>query len=244
MWNNKKVSVVISLYRENAIKSVIEDFFSSPNVDEVIVVDNNTSLELIKEVKKTKAVLITERKQGQGWGLRKGMEVAKGDYVILCEGDGSFKGVDVDKFLVYANDFSAVFGTRTNKSLLEPGAMLYPIHPIRRLADVFEGKVIEFLFRANTLSDVGCTYKLLTREVIKKLQNKWITGDSHFVTEITLQVAAAGIPFIEIPIAFRKRVDKSAVTGNIIKIVKWGIKLLYFILWFWVRWLFSGKDKK
>ncbi len=237
MWNGKTVSVVLASYREkDSIRSVIEDFFATGVVDEVVVVDNNAEPGSAEEVQKTKARLVFEKKQGHGYALQRGMREANMDYVILCEADGTFLPGDVEKFLVYARDFPAVFGTRTNTSLIGSGtAMFY----LRRIADIFEGKLIEYLFWTDTLTDVGCTYKLLRRDVIQMLMPRWWKGDSHFVTEISLQVAAARIPFVEIPVAFQKRVGESATTGNFFNVVKWGIKLFIFIWFFWFIWLFS-----
>ena len=237
MYNKKTVSVVIATYREKkSIKKVIEDFYKVPYIDEVIVVDNNAEPGTAEEVRKTKAKLFFEKKQGQGFALRRGMEAAKGDYLILCEADGSFNPRDSIKFLSYAEEFPVVLGTRTNGSLIAPDSAMFFF---RRLADILEGKLIQLLFLSSTLTDVGCTYKLIRRDALKKLRHHWLTGDSHFVTEMTLQVVARRIPFIEIPIAFGKRIGESAVTGDIGNIVKWGWKLLFFILYFWARWQFN-----
>lgn len=233
MWRGKTVSVVIASYREKqSIRKVIDDFFATGFVDEVIVVDNNAEEGSREEVQKTQARLFFEKKQGQGFALRKGMAEAKGDYIILSEGDGTYNPFDVEKFLSYAEEFPVVLGTRTNTSMVGLGSGMFYL---RRIADVWEAKLIEYLFWTKTLTDVGCTYRLLRREVAEDLETKWITGDSHFPTEATLQVVAGKIPFVEIPVAFRKRVGKSSVTETFPNVAKWGIKLLVFIIFFRLR---------
>ncbi len=239
MWNGKTVSVVLTSYREkDSIREVIEGFFATGVVDEVVVVDNNAEPGSVEEVRKTRARLVFEKKQGHGYALQAGMRESSGDYIILCEADGTFQPRDVRIFLVYAEAFPVVFGTRTNKSMIGAGTGMFFL---RRIADVIEAKFIEYFFWTSNLTDIGCTYKLLRREVVEFLEPKWIKGDSHFVTEITLQIAAAKIPFVEIPVTFRKRVGKSLVTGNFVKIATWGIKLFLFIWLFWFRWLLSRK---
>ncbi len=234
MYKKKTVSVVLATYKERrSIRKVIEDFFDTGIVDEVIVVDNNAEHGTVDEVKKTKAKIFFEKKQGQGYALRLGMRSAKGDFVILCEGDGSYNPKDVEKFIAYTDDFPVVLGTRTNSSLIaEDSEMFF----VRRIADIFEGKLIQLLFLSSTITDVGCTYKLIRKDIVKYLDSRWLTGDSHFVTEVTLQVVAHTIPFVEIPVSFRKRIGESAITGSILNITKWGLKLLIFILFFWIRW--------
>jgi len=234
MWKGKSVSVVLTSYKEkNSIRETIEGFFNTGVVDEVIVVDNNAEAGSAEEVRKTKAKLFFEKQQGHGYALREGMRRAGGDFVVLCEGDGTYNPRDVEKFLLYGAEFSVVLGTRTNTSLIGPDSAMFFL---RRVADVFEGKLIEILFATNRLTDVGCTYKLLRQDVVQKLEPHWIKGDSHFTTEVTLQVVARRIPFVEIPVAFNKRVGVSSVAESFSNVVKWGIKLLIFIILFRVRW--------
>lgn len=241
MWKQKKVSVVIGSYREkNSIRAVIDGLFATGIIDEVVIVDNNAEKGSLEEVQKTRAKIIFEKRQGQGFALRTGMREAIGDYVILCEGDGTYNPQDVEKFLSYASEFHAVLGTRTNTSLIGEGSGMFLL---RRLADVWEGKLIQLLFLTDGLSDVGCTYKLLRKEVVKKLDPLWQTGDSHFVTEVTLQIVSHKIPFVEIPVAFKQRVGVSSVTESFSNVAKWGFKLLFFIFMFWVRHI-SGRSQK
>lgn len=237
MWKGKTVSVVISSYREkDSIRGVIEGYFATGVVDEVLAVDNNAEPGSNEEILKTRAKLITERRQGQGWGLRAGMRAATGEYVLLSEGDGTYDPEDALKFLAYGEEFPVVLGTRTNTSLIGPDSGMFLL---RRIADELEGRLIEILFASNRLTDVGCTYKLLRKGVIEQLETEWLTGDSHFVTEVTLQVAARRIPFVEIPVAFKKRVGTSSVTESFFHIAKWGVKLLVFVFTFWLRWVFG-----
>ena len=238
MWNNKTVSVVLTSYREkDSIRSVIESFFSVPYVDEVVVVDNNAESGSIEEVRKTKARLVFEKRQGHGWALQRGLREASGDYIFTAEGDGTFQGTDAIKFLSYINDVPVVFGTRTENSTMERGALGIGMWgKFRKWADVGEAKIIEFLFSSNRLTDVGCTFSLIRKDVVSALDNRWLKGGSYFVTEMRLQVAAAQIPFVEIPVVFQRRLlGKSYVVDTRIKLAKEGIKMLFFIFEFWLR---------
>ncbi len=238
MWNGKTVSVVVTSYHEKgSIRAAIEGFLAVPAVDEVLVVDNNAEPGSVEEVQKTKAWLVFEKRQGHGWALLCGFREAKGDYVIIVEGDGTFVAGDIETFLRYADHQPVVFGTRTNEGTMEPGALGTGMWgKFRRWADILEAQVIEFLFGTNRLTDVGCTYSLLRRDVITALSNRWIKGGSHFVTEIRLQVAAAQIPFVEIPVVFKNRtIGSSYVVGTRWRLTKEGAKMLVFILTFWIR---------
>ena len=65
MYKQKKVSVVIPTYNESqTIKKVIDDFFATGFVEEVVVVDNNALGNTKEEVGKTDARFVIETKQG------------------------------------------------------------------------------------------------------------------------------------------------------------------------------------
>ena len=59
-----------------------------------------------------------ETRQGYGYALRRGLQEASGDIIILAEPDGTFLGRDVLKLLAYADDFDMVCGTRTTRELV------------------------------------------------------------------------------------------------------------------------------
>lgn len=240
MYNNKTVSVVFSTYREkNSIKDVIQSFFKTGFVDEVIVVNNNAEPGTDEEVKKTKARLIYETKQGYGYGYQTGIKNAKGDYIILCEPDGTYLGEDIEKLLIYAKQgFAAVLGSRTGQSISISGA---DMDLWRKWANVLEAKSIEILFHANSLSDVGCTYKLFTRTFLNKLSKKWQTTNSMFATELLLLTVCGNVNYIEIPVTFLKRVGVSSLTGKWYSLVTWGLRIQAYIFLFRIKRWFIKK---
>src|SRR4030042_4503533 len=110
MWINKKVAVIFPTYKEKrSIAKIIGEFNSNKFVDEIIVVDNNAEKGTTDEVKKTKAKIIKETRQGYGYAVRRGLKETKADLIIVSEPDGSFDGRDVVKLLAYSEDFDVVF---------------------------------------------------------------------------------------------------------------------------------------
>lgn len=236
MYKGKTVSVVFATYREkDSIKTVIEVFFNTGFIDEIIVVNNNAEQGTVEEVQKTKARMVYEKRQGYGYAFQKGIEEAKGDYIVLCEPDGTYTGKDLERFLVYAQDgFETVLGSRTGQSTKISGA---DMDFLRKFANVFEAKTIEYFFNTNSLSDIGCTYKLFTKSAINKTAHLWRTRNSLFATELVLLTAAEKIHFIEIPVTFKKRVGTSTFVSTFSKMAKWGLRIYAFIFIFWIRWI-------
>jgi glycosyltransferase involved in cell wall biosynthesis len=61
MWNGQRVSVVLMTYAErDSIRSVIEGFYDTGVVDEVLVVNNNAEEGTVEEVIEAKLAAIDE----------------------------------------------------------------------------------------------------------------------------------------------------------------------------------------
>src|SRR5687768_5479491 len=95
MWNGRTVSVVLGTYAEkDSIREVIDGFFATGVVDEVVVVNNNAEPGTTEEVDKTRASQVFESKQGYGHAYQRGLAEATGDLLILAEPDGTFLPTD------------------------------------------------------------------------------------------------------------------------------------------------------
>ena len=122
-FNQKKLSLIIPAYNEeDSIEEVINDFKSYNLFDEIIVVDNNSKDKTKQKALKAGCKVIQETKQGYGHSLKKGMQEASGDILFLTEADGSFKGMDVEKLLIYLKESDMVIGTRTTRQMIEQGS--------------------------------------------------------------------------------------------------------------------------
>lgn len=224
MYHGQTVSVVFSTYREKAsIRRFIDACFDTGFVDEVVVVDNNAEEGTLDEVRKTRARWIVEPRQGYGHGYRKALTEATGDLVIMTEADGTFLPSDFEKLLTYANDFPVVFCTRTATYTILEGANM---GLFLKWGNWSVAKMIEVLYGATQLSDVGCTTRLIRRDVLQRLSPFFSVGESHFGLEMMLLAILADVPFIEIPIHYLPRVGESAVTGDLGKTWRLGLTMI------------------
>ena len=177
MWNGRTVSVVLMTYAErDSIRRVIDGFFDTGLVDEVLVVDNNAEAGTREEVAKTAARLVHEPRQGYGCATRRGLTEAAGDLVVLAEPDGTFLPEDLPKLLVYSDECDAVFGTRTTRELIWHGANM---DWFLRWGNWAVAKMIEALFNTSHLSDVGCTYRLLRTRPRQDVAARMSVGGNH-----------------------------------------------------------------
>jgi glycosyltransferase involved in cell wall biosynthesis len=237
MWKGQKVSVAFPAYNEGKyIRKAIKDFFAQKWVDEILVVDNNSTDKTTSEVKKTKAKLFSEKKQGLGHALRRAMKEATGDLVITAEPDGTFVGKDVLKLLAYSDEFDLVLGTRTSKELIWEGANM---GWFLRIGNVVVAKFLEYLFNGPCLTDVGCTMKLVKRKCLKKIQKELTVGSSHINPEIMTLAIVYGFKVVEVPLNYRGRIGVSKITGSPKKAILVGLRMILLIiqyrLKFWLK---------
>ncbi len=231
MYKQKTVSVVIPTYNEEkTIRRVVDDFFATGVVDEVVVVDNNALGNTASEIQKTHARHIIESEhQGYGHALMRGIIEATGDLVVMVEADGTFQAKDIEKFLAYSDEFDAVLGTRTSRAAIYSGAFMpFPV----RFGNWLWAKGVEVFFNGPVLTDVGCTYKLISRSVIKKIKPLFSLskGDGQFSPELMIWLLRKNVKTIEIPVIFKERVGMSMYTGSIWKAAKLGFHMIPMII--------------
>jgi glycosyltransferase involved in cell wall biosynthesis len=228
MYGAHTVSVVLPAYNEEQyIRSAVEDFFATGVVDEVIVVDNNSRDRTAEEARQTRARLVSETAQGYGNALRRGLREATGDYVILAEPDGTFIGRDVLKLLAYAEDFEMVCGTRTTRELIwEQANMGWFL----RVGNWSVAKLIQVLYDAPSLSDCGCTLRLVRRSALARIQDDLTVGGSHFLPQMVIAGLKRGLRIIEVPVNYRGRVGDSKITGTLKGTLRTGTRMIALIL--------------
>jgi ubiquinone/menaquinone biosynthesis C-methylase UbiE len=239
MWNGRTVSLVLGTYAErDSIREVIEGFLDTGVIDEVVVVNNNAQEGTREEVEQTAARQVFESKQGYGHAYQRGLAEATGDLLILAEPDGTFLPRDAVKLLAYSDDCDAVFGTRTTREMIWRGANM---GTFLKWGNWAVAKLVEVLFNTSHLSDVGCTYRLLTRETLEAIQPRFSVGGSHFGPELMLLVITSGARVVEVPVNYLPRVGTSSVTGDLGKAIKLGLQMIAYIVLFRIRVGRSGR---
>jgi glycosyltransferase involved in cell wall biosynthesis len=235
MWQGRRVSVVFPAYNEEAgIAAAVADFGAVQAVDEILVVDNNSRDATAFEARSAGARVVAESRQGYGNALRRGLVEAQGEYVVLAEPDGTFMGKDVLKLLAYADDFDIVLGTRTTRELIWHGAnMGWQL----RWGNWLVAKLLQVLFDGPSLSDCGCTLRLIRRSAADRLIPQFTVGGSHFLPEMVCLALLHGQRLVEVPVNYRDRVGESKITGSATTTVRVALHMIGLIL----RYRLSGR---
>jgi len=232
-FDQYRVSVVIpALNEEKTITSVIRDF-KVPEVDEILVVDGNSTDNTVKQAEEAGARVITKPSNslpGYGEKLKYGMEMAKGDILILTEADGTFKAKDLGKILEYLKDADMVVGTRTTRQMIEQGANM---DWFLRWGNVFLGKLLEVLWWDDEprFTDVGCTYRGLWRDAFMKIKDNLRATGPEFSPEMMLEFIRAKKRVIEIPVSYHRRVGGASKHGGAFgRKTKTGFQMIFLML--------------
>jgi glycosyltransferase involved in cell wall biosynthesis len=184
MWHGRTVSVIFPCYNEEeGIVKAIHDFFNTGYVDEIIVVDNNSTDRSVELVRSTNARIVSEKQQGVGFATLRGLAEASGDLIVMAEPDGTFLGKDILKLLAYADIFDIVLGTRTIKEMSRKGSNM---SVFMRMGNWIVAKLLQLSFNTTSLSDSGCTMRLLHRSIVKKLLPHLTIGKSHYLPEMII----------------------------------------------------------
>lgn len=198
MYNDKKISVVIPCYNEEA--GLHEIFPAMPDfVDEVIIIDNGCSDNSIKIANGRGARVIFEKRKGYGFAIKAGLVEAKGDIIVIIDADNSYPVRDIEKLLGYMLSQQKDFVIGCRYPLIYKGSQ--PV--IHIIANYFITLFISFLFHIN-LKDSQSGMVVFKKEVINMLQVK--NNDMGFSQEFKIRVLSEpALNYGEMHIAFLLR---------------------------------------
>ena len=139
------------------------------------------------------------------------------DYFFICEPDASFNVSDIDNFLEKLNQgHEVVFGSRTKqiqKFYLRIGNLIY-------------AKIIQILFNGPNITDVGCSFRLVKKEIYLSFCDDLKFLGPEFQVELTINLIKKYKNIIEIPVNYKQRVGSSNYTGNFFSSLKVALSML------------------
>jgi hypothetical protein len=155
------------------------------------------------------------------------MDEAKGDILVLVEADSSFRALDVDKFLAYMEEDTLVLGTRTTRQLVDQASNM---RSLLRWGNVIVAKLVEGMWYVSSeprLTDVGCTYRALTRGTWQRIRGGLTEPGPAFSPEMMVEVLRHRLRLIEIPVHyFARSGGVSKHSASYWKISKTALKML------------------
>jgi len=194
------VSVVIPTLNEagNILEALttIQKDLAYPK--EIIVVDGNSTdgtKEIVKELGFCR--LIIEPRRGYGLALMTGMKNAKGNIIIMVDGDGTYEVRHMNRMIakMVEKDVDMVLATR-----------MYDPNKAMGVMNFIGNKVITFFFDffySQFLSDTQSGFRAISHEAIDNVTLK--AYDMAYATEMLMQFAKKGYTMIEVPTTYKAR---------------------------------------
>ncbi len=221
-WRGLRLAVVLTAYNDEAsIGAAVDEFRDLPQVDTVIVVDNNSRDGTDRVARAHGATVVKEARQGYGYacigGMRFALDRTDADAIVLCEGDQTFYGDDLAKFTPYIADCDLVVGSRNTRTLTREGSQMdwFMAWGNLYLAILIRLSYWNWAFLGRVqLTDVGCTYRVIRRKALFRIIDKLTVGSHHFSPHMILVALRERLAVTEVPIKFRKRVGVSKGAGG------------------------------
>ncbi len=225
MWHGKTLAVILPTYNEaGSIADCIRAFDQLGIVDDIVVVNNNAHPATSPAVATTGAREVFESTQGYGAAVRRGfVEAADSDLVCVCEPDATFDPADILKLLPFTTDVDFVLGSRTVQTFILSGANM---GFFLRWGNWAVAKLTEALFNTVYLSDVGCTFRVISRSGLERLAPEFEGNGSSFGFEMMLHAARLRVSLVQVPVKYLPRVGESSVTGDRVKTLRLGMSMI------------------
>ena len=201
-----KISVIIPCFNEeNTIKKIVEKVKENSNFSlEIIIIDDHSSdktREIIENDLKTKVdlIILNDQNYGKGFSVRKGIDAATGDIILIQDADLEYNPSDYGKLLKPIMDDVAdvVYGSRFVGS--EEKRVLYFWHMVGNKFLT----LLSNMFTNLNLTDMEVCYKVFRSSVIKDI--KLEENRFGFEPEVTAKIAKKSLRVYEVGISYYGR---------------------------------------
>ena len=210
-----KISILIPCYNEEkTIEKIINKILDLKDLNlEIIIVDDNStdssrSIVNTKLKDKIHKLILNDNNYGKGFSIRKGIEAATGEVLIIQDADLEYDPKDYHKLLepFKLGVADVVYGSRFIGS--DKKRVLYFWHTVGN-------KILTLLsniFTNLNLSDMEVGYKAFKTDIIKKIDLK--ENRFGFEPEVTAKIAKKDLRIYEVGISYfgRKYVDGKKIT--------------------------------
>jgi len=203
MAMNRKVdlvSIVIPTLNEagNILEAVtvVHEELTYPH--EIIVVDGNSTDGTQEIVKSTNfCKLIIEPRRGYGRALKTGMDNAKGNVIIMVDGDGTYEVKHIGRMLdkMIQENADMVLASR-----------MYDPNKAMGFFNFVGNKIITFCFDflySQYLSDTQSGFRAISHEAINNV--RLVEGDMAFATEMLIKFTKKNYKMVEIQSTYKIR---------------------------------------
>jgi dolichol-phosphate hexosyltransferase len=197
----KTISAVIPCYNEeDGIRHVIEAM--PPVVDEIIVVDNNSTDRTAEVARSLGARVVHETRKGYGAAYQAGLPAATKDIVVTLDGDGSYPPEEIPRLVDFLIENDLDFISASRFPLKTGGSMNF--------MNMVGNKVLTaamFLLYFRRIDDSQSGMWVFRREIYPRLRATH--PGMAFSEELKIEaILAKGVRFAELHIDYKERIGE------------------------------------
>lgn len=199
-----EVSVVIPCRNEaGTVGTCVHDAFRALEEmgyeGEVVVCDNGSTDTSAEEATRAGARVIRQPIRGYGAACLGGMEAARGELLVLVDGDGTYDLSLLHRFVEpLRSGYDLVLGTRRNGEMAPRSMRKRHRHLLEPALTALSRRFFQF-----RVSDVRCGFRSIRRSALARLE-LGATG-MEFASEMLVEAARAGLEAVEVPVTFQPR---------------------------------------
>ena len=213
-----RVSIIVPVFNEQ--KTIREVLTKLSNLDlgfkelekEIIIVEGNSRDGTKKIVEsfvnnKNFKLIFEDNPKGKGSAVRKGINIASGEIILIQDGDLEYDFKDYPNLLkpILNNEANFVLGTR-HKSLNPFKMRVMNDSPLKALilniGHVILQKIFNFLYKQNT-TDIFTMYKVFRKECLNDMI--LVRDKFDFDMELVCKIVKQGNKPLEVPVTYNSR---------------------------------------
>ena len=99
-----------------------------------------------------------------------------------------------------------------------------------KFGNIIYAKIIQILFNGPNITDVGCSFRLVKKEVYLSFCDQIRFSGPEFQVELTLNLIKNYKNIIEIPVKYKQRIGNSNYTGNFFGSLKVALSMFKVII--------------
>lgn len=177
---------------------------------EVVVIDNGSTDKTVEVAKKHKAKVLTEKKKGKGYALRKGFKSlgTKTAFVAMIDGDNTYKLAELPRLIepVDSGFSNVVIGSRLQGNLKKGSFNL-----MNKLGDEFTTGIVRTFYRNANITDALSGFVAWDYKSVKKLSPHLVSGGFGIEMEMIAKMDKLGIRMHSVPITYDKRAGDTKI---------------------------------
>ncbi|MCL4684596.1 glycosyltransferase family 2 protein [Myxococcota bacterium] len=195
-----RISVVVPVYDEqDSLEALHRELDAAlageSDAIELIFVDDGSRDESLARLRALSAkdprvrVLALDRNHGQSAALDAGFRAARGEIVVMLDGDGQNDPADIPRLLAELTNADVVNGVRVDRR-----------DPFLRRASSRVANAVRNGLTRETITDVGCSLRAMRAEPLRRVR-MWSGAHRFLPTLLRLE----GARIVEIPVSHRPR---------------------------------------